>query len=594
MNRVVLLINLFILCTIMVIKGKILNDDLIGGNFKHCELNEPLHHIALDSLCDDDGISTQKENTATNFNEESASLFIKHVAMIHIKHHFVVEGHGFRCSMRVNQFVLEMDFFFQKHVDVSSKNVPLSRFDCLKMIESDKCGDLIMNCTNKDDCYYEEPRHSKDDPRWWSITTPTQRVCSYKKTIILAKTNDTKVFKNAKNGCTAFDLECNLENSIIIWNKDIVKECMFESVLYVTDLMLTSEGTSLLYESKKNRFLFKLTGNVEYACGNISFYETLEGLYVVLMSKSEEYFDHIKFPEGNANIKHLQDNDVREFMLAEVDYDKKNMLSTISKVACSSLVNTLRSSIDKQDKFLVINEFGLNDITLYINDGIPYLPTCTNVSMIEVINYTDKCYRDFAVKYKMGGNEMSGFLRPNNILSQFSVIDDCKKNDKNLVIESGHVMIKRKERNVTVEQYDMHLAVQLRIPFLQKGSLNELFKHHQLLVNGSSSLENVEEMISIKEQDDIFYVKGDEPLEYIPVPKANGPTLFFKTVFNFIKNITGKIWNFIVYSIVGIVLAVGLGYCILKSTGYICKNKSRINMRYRKARPESVEMISIP
>lgn len=583
----------FLIC---VTKGERITNAEIEGNFKHCELNEPLHHIDVNSLCDDDGISDQQEDWKNRKPGKTLSK-TKEEAMIFVKHHYLVEGHGYKCSMKINQYKLEKDWLFAKHVDVSSKYVPLTRFDCLNMVESDKCGEKTMKCHNKDECFYEEPLDPRDEPSWLSITRPTQHVCSYKKIIILGKDNSTKLFKNAQSKCTANEHECILENSIVIWNKNIVRTCMFESVLYINDLMIHVQGKTLLYESKINHFLFKATLEEEKACDNIYFKKTIEGLYLVILSSYNRTKEIFKSPKGNLNINHLQDNDIREFMLAEVDYEKKNMLATISRTACSALINTIRSSIDATDKFLVINEFGLNDITVYINDGVPYLPVCTNVTKIEVLSTTSQCYRDIAVKYKIGYREINGFLRPSSILSQFSIIDDCKKNNKNLLIESGSVIVKRKSNKVIIEKYDKRLATRLRIPFLQEGSLNELFKHNQLLINASSSLEQMEEMIAIKEQDFTFFVKGNENIESNTASEESQITNFFSNVFNFLKSITGKIFSFIKYTFLTlliILLALVLGYCIIWFVGYCLKNKPKvINMVYKRAYPEQV-MPSVP
>ena len=46
-----------ILTIIAFVSGRLLKNGIIEDNFKHCELNQPLHHIDLNSLCDNDGLT---------------------------------------------------------------------------------------------------------------------------------------------------------------------------------------------------------------------------------------------------------------------------------------------------------------------------------------------------------------------------------------------------------------------------------------------------------------------------------------------------------------------------------------------------------
>jgi hypothetical protein len=445
----------------------------VHGNFKHCVLTEPLHHISFDDLCDDDGVTNRQADVARGWNNDGCDD-CKHreqltasvsTAMIFIKHHFLIEGYGFKCTMKINTLTWDNDIIGQVHKSTSFRVVALTRFDCLNMVEADMCGEEKMNCNSKEECYYETPERTMQQPKWLRSIQNTQNVCFYTRVSVLGKNEDSKLFKDAKSKCTASDLECVLDHSIVIWNKGIVKSCIFESVLYIDDLTTPYPGQNNLFESKKNRFLFKLTNEVETACEGINFIKSLEGLYLVPLTGNYKHHEAIQFPKSSVSIEQLQDNDIREFMLAEADFDKLNLLSTIARTACSSLINSIRSHIDAQDKFIVINEFGLTDAILYINDGLAYLPVCSNVSTIQVLERTTECYKDFAVKYRVNEKEINGFLRTSNILSQFSDMVDCKTTDKNLVLERSSVRLRRKQQVVIVR---VRLGLGLFQSFRQK------------------------------------------------------------------------------------------------------------------------------
>jgi hypothetical protein len=568
----------------------------VNGNFQHCMLNGPKHNIELNSLCNDDGFLYQlsNENATNNCTDCDVTRagklndsVVLPTAVVYIKRHNMIEGFGYNCSMVIHALIENYDIFGNMTHE-SAEVQKVTRENCLLMVENDYCSLEKMNCSGRDNCYF------KGFWRNLNSNQPFYSTCSYSKIKIVGKTEDTTLFKDAQGKCTANELECKLDQSLIVWKKDIIRKCFFEPVLYIDDLRQPYKRYRNLLESRKNRFLFTLTGESEL-CGTMQIFKTQEGLYIRHLAEEDEQNKTMEYIKSSLSLEDLQDNDIREFMLAEEDFDKRNMLATVFRTACSSLINTIRSHIDAQDKFMVISEFGLKDAILYINDGLAYLPVCTNVSSIQVLDTTSACYRDVAVKYKVGDNEVNGFLRPSNILSQFSEIVDCKTNDKSLVIESSSVKIKRKRQVITIEQYDIHLATKLRIPLLQEGSLNEIFKHHQLLVNSTGTIDHIEELFASQEREDIFYVRGNERIGENTASEVYGPTLVFNNIYNYIKSVTSKVWNFIVYSIVAIVLALVLGFGLIKAFGYLRKNKSKLwNMRYRRANPNEIELLPIP
>jgi hypothetical protein len=576
----------------------------INGNFRKCVLTEPQHHVSLNTLCDDDGISIQQEDFQGDPNNSCKDCIPKDLlsatvstALIFIKHHFLIQGHGYKCSMKINTLTWDNDFIGEVHKSTSFRLVPLTRFDCLNMIEADVCGEEKMNCNSKEECYYETPEHKMEQPKWMRSIQNTQNVCSYTRVNVLGKSEDSKLFKDAKSKCTANELECVLDHSIVIWNKEIVKRCIFESVLYIDDLTSPYHGKNNVFESKKNRFLFKLTNEIETACDGIHFIKSLEGLYLVPLTENNRHHDAIQLPKSSVSIEHLQDNDLREFMLAEVDFDKRNLLSTISRTACSSLINTIRSHIDAQDKFIVISEFGLTDAVLYINDGLAYLPVCTNVSTIQILSTTSECYRDFAVKYTVGNNEINGFLRHSNILSHFSEQVECDSNDRSLVIEGSSIKIKRKQKNVTIENFDNNLVTKLRMPLLEEGSLNEIFMHHQLLINSTGTIDHIEELFASKEHEDIFYVRGSSGSRINSVSQVNGAVGLIHRGVEYLRSLSTEIWNTLIY----IVFALAIVFCLLIILRCICCKKRCSRPRYNRvpqfwragftrARPEAVEL----
>lgn len=585
-----------ILLHLIIFHTAILQDPMtIVGDFKHCFIDDTINHIDLDSVCQDE---FNKIELCDNCAQRDKMLR-ENGAMIFTRHHYIIEGYGYECSIREYLHRKSKDFVGLVHTATGTRWGHITKHDCWKMVESDLCGTNKMNCTNKEQCSYTEPIPDLSEPGWESKTTAYTTDCTYRKTLILGKEYGGKLFKDAKSECTAQNLECLLDTSIIVWKNDIVRNCHFEPALLIDDLTPVSSVSGYtnknVYQSRLNRFIFKLTDNYETACDGIKFLQTHQGLYFVELTTPIIKQKVLSLPKSKVGITHLQDNDIRDFMLAEEDYDKQMMLYTMAKVACYSLINTIRAHLDSQDKFLNIQEFGSTDVILYIKDGLAYIPFCNNVSQITVIQNTTACYKDFPVTYTMNSKPFNGFLRQHNILTQYSKLHDCKTNDKNLVIENSFKIIKRKNQIVTVNKYNHNLSTKLKIPFFDETSLNNAFKHHELIVNSTGMLENMEELIISKEHNIDFYVKKNENFEIDRVEKEpSWPVRLANNFINYYSGIKQNIFN-IFMAIVHICIIIIVFYVSVKLAVYTyCKCKTVKLRRQKTIAQESHELMDIP
>jgi hypothetical protein len=120
----------------------------IEGNFMKCILRDPMPFIDLKESCDDNGISEQlhennreahrPEEECTDCSPRWNNLFtvLSPTAMVFRKYYYVIEGCGYKCTMQVNEWTLEMGIFWQPHTDLTTQFMPLTRFDCLNKIWS--------------------------------------------------------------------------------------------------------------------------------------------------------------------------------------------------------------------------------------------------------------------------------------------------------------------------------------------------------------------------------------------------------------------------------------------------------------------------
>jgi hypothetical protein len=207
---------------------------------------------------------------------------------------------------------------------------------------------------------------------------------------------------------------------------------------------------------------------------------------------------------------------------------------------------------------------GISEVVLFIKNGMPYIPYCTSVGKINVLETTDQCYEDIAIEFfpsQTPWNKRTGFLHAQGIISQSSKLTSCETNDLNLVMKSASKLIKRRGSTVVVEEFDQSLSSPLVIPIFQHSLIKTVFEHNNLITNGSSLFEEINDFFGAKEGDDIFYVKSNEYSKSLEnVKNSDGPIdgilNWITSTFDFTKN---TLW--IIF--ISIISLVGL-YIILK------------------------------
>ena len=126
-----------------------------------------------------------------------------------------VNGLGYECYMQDFTVKSSMNFFGYKSTEITKKTVQLSKKECEIMILTKKCGSGAMNC-RKNECFYESnivPIFS-----WLSTSITQGKTCSISPRVIIARNDKSVIFDN----CRPLELECRLDNSIVIWTQDII------------------------------------------------------------------------------------------------------------------------------------------------------------------------------------------------------------------------------------------------------------------------------------------------------------------------------------------------------------------------------------
>jgi hypothetical protein len=241
--------------------------------------------------------------------------------------------------------------------------------------------------------------------------------------------------------------------------------------------------------------------------------------------------------------------------------------------ACSAFLNTIRSNVNNDNTFVVVNEMGYaDDLIIYFDKGMSYLPVCSQVKNITILKeqkIKDNCYEDIQILFQ---NEKSkkfkrGFLRKNGIISQFSKKIPCELteyNEKSVFV--GDILIQKKQNEITIVNFNQTLKTVIRSSLWNTNELHRLFQHHSILNNGSSLFESIENLFDqhVHEMED-----SSEMINGIPVGKFedDDEVGFFGSLIKGIKNIFSSIWDTILewfYGILLILLIIFVVYFLLK------------------------------
>lgn len=264
-------------------------------------------------------------------------------AFVFSKREVFLEGYGIECSMKIKKYKFKTGFFFGKSSEHSIELKKMSKFECYSMFYEKKCGNKLIECSSAKECSYSE-LIVEDYPGWIGQKEKDFIECKYKKRYLSTLGKKEKVISDGESECLAENEECHLENSIVIWSKDLFRKCLFENLIKIEFLYVLPSSSSefMVLYSPENKYLFKLTGNVTNDCGLI-FHHTSQGLFLVIDEKSSIFNQKIKnIPSSNITIQHFQIKDQLDLILAEYDY-KILLQNAISKqLSCSFLKNYLK------------------------------------------------------------------------------------------------------------------------------------------------------------------------------------------------------------------------------------------------------------
>ena len=245
----------------------------IKANFRFCDDQSSVKTILdIESSCHLDDKTSGIQYFSNK--QESMALLIKS------KH--AVYGRGFQCKEKVTTYSFERSFpYIFQQIEmkvVEEKYKKLSREDCEYMINTKRCDkDLDMSC-DSDGCYGSYTPTRDGTESFWGTITKKGYTCWITNRVITAETIETKIFHSVNGPCKATDLQCQMVDSIIIWNRNVFHRCPYEFV----DVFEFEVGPQNRLIS--NSLFFQIDGSF-MEC-NMTMFSTNEGILLTRDAKA--------------------------------------------------------------------------------------------------------------------------------------------------------------------------------------------------------------------------------------------------------------------------------------------------------------------
>ena len=405
-------------------KVNVLNNS-INSSFVYCDLKDDMLSINIDEICykNINGMSFTndfKKWLSNNFNfisNDSSTIYdfnntagyLNFNATLLSRAIDKISGKAYQCKVIKMKRTWTVSFWGNRYRSDETTIEMVSADQCWLMVKSKMCDDNKMDCEG-DTCSYD--KMPDDNYSWLSDKTNTFKHCFVAPRMIAEVEEDSIIFTGH---CKVKDWYCNLKDSIVVWNKDVVHECPFRKI---ADSYFQTEGPYLIINSLKLALQIK---RMEFFC-NIEMVVTTEGLYVAPLSK---HLNSVLIDDGGDT------KELTNLMLADSDYRTLKNINEEYEILykeCKNFVYMLKLFSFQQDKFLRIEDFKKKEVIIYTHNSQIYLPRCVNLTKISIIINSKSCYEDIPVQFIINGNIMEGFLTNDKII-QFFLRRRCYKCD---------------------------------------------------------------------------------------------------------------------------------------------------------------------
>ena len=486
----------------------------VKDNFKLCEIHENVAVWDASNSC----------NHRLQTNHQKGKLYY-----ILEKDDMAVQGSGWKCTRTVTHISTYMDFIGTvTHEEDNPKLVELTAEDCWEQIRSNKCDGKRMTCIGNL-CKSTNKPNTKDlDHYYLQTTKTTYTTCETVEQHIYGESLDTRIHLNTEPlplHCKALDGCCELQTSTIVWHKKVIQECSFSRV----EAMWLYNRNNLFYSNKENK-VFQMTENTTI-CKDIGVLKTAEGLYLTTDVRAKNMRSE---PQ---NVRMIDD-----LMLTEIDYSEfkttslmLNMLQLVNEKICQLSMATINIYSKLDEEFFVFTDFNGNEATLYSDKGTIFIPQCTQIYDIEVIEETTFCYKDFPVQIIHNNRTTNAFLTKEKVIKLTSKQVTCTNHKDTLYLRSTNRILTKDQNKIKIEPDNKYMHIQFN---LQQHNITEInFVHDKHILNSVDLISQLANLTAVEEKQGAFHITTDQYSE--------SETKFKNVITTTYATTRNMIWEFI-------------------------------------------------
>ena len=424
--------KILILCYLKLVFNIFCENIEIYDNFKYCHLNSHQKPINTRQICLND-LSSHK-NVLLDIGIQLNKTFVELVVLSRNDHN--VMGISYECEMYSHIRSFHTGWTLKKsHKDSDIEIIKLNEAECRNMIKTHKCGGDDMNC-DKDGCkFMNEPSFNEDNWSYFTTVDPTItfKTCRVTFKELISHSIDDQIFSH---NCIVKDFFCELDSSIIVWDKNVINQCPFEKIK-----VLNMKLDDFSFIDEKENILFEYL-EPETIC-SIPSIKTVENLNLITI----EALNIISSKLINMHEK----NDFQifnRFSMAERDFNQYKIMKKERKFTmyeCNAYIEFMESKKHLKNHFFVKNDLNLNERIFYVKSNQIYIPICVNINKITVnstfIIENHKCdiYPIVTFDFSLNTVIHFGFLHSHGIISPYREVSECPE-------ESLYIDLPNKEK----------------------------------------------------------------------------------------------------------------------------------------------------
>ena len=399
------------------------------------------------------------------------------------KQHDKVSGTGYQCMKKMIKNTYYESILGFKSAATSESYVKMTKYECENMVESRSCDNEPMKCSGSTCHYVPTP---KSNYKWLSETTVTSYECHFSPRIIAAKSESDFLFGQR---CKAYDLHCNLYDSIIIWSGDVIHACPFKKIV---SSKFAVHLKSFINQEKRIFFQAK---KLENHCG-MNMFSTEEGAFLLSEDIAKNYPDKI------LELK-IDSNDVEELTIATIDYDfytNAEQYRKQNKDHCSNFINQMNTLSKLHNAYTTIYMHTGKKLIVYSNEGNIIFPTCVNTNTISINEHNDHCYKHMPVSTTIENRKVNGYLTKDMIIIKYSEEITCTDKKQLYIFREQAIIYQGKRAYYDHDTKTMYLSyTQLR-----NSKIN--FKHAEIITKGIDSAINLDNYLQLVENKQTYLV----------------------------------------------------------------------------------------